>query len=321
MDLSIPRDIAKLFPNSKITILRHRLNIADIDSDIEKYKISTLRIIPFESITAISKLIQGDLKSFAESHIESHVCTDLSTLCRDYPYRIKYSIHVDNGISIYSECVDIEILMTIIFGDLIKYFNFYEGKRDDIAFKYCNIPQSFLSYKIQNILSSIAGFSKINIESKIGYAVLENLYRLSNDINELILIAPCLDSQTFETIENLAKVMLRNPLARVFILVSAPSIYDAKICRSSYREFFTNYVKLIELRENLDRLYVCNSEAASIELIANRSTYLISYDPRISDRSEFVAIKDYSYIDSFTLKYLRDCLCTTHIIRNHKHLS
>lgn len=316
------KGISNLFPNSKITILKHRPKIANIDENIEKGESLKLRVVPFESITAISKIIQGDLKSFAETHIESHVCTNLSTLCRDYPYRIKYSIYIDDeDLSLYSECINIEILMTIVFGDLIKYFDFYEGDRDGITFKYSSIPRSLLSSKVQNLLNSIAGFSKVNIEARNAYKILNYLQQFKEMINEIILIMPCLDNSTVETIENLAKEALQNPLARIFIVVSAPSIYDAKICEVSYKEFFVNYVKLLDLSESLGRLYLCNSEATNTELIVNRSTYLVSYNPRFIDKSEFIVVKDYSYVDNFTLKYLRDCLCSSHIIKSRKYVS
>jgi hypothetical protein len=320
MDSQTLGNITKLFPDSKILILKRRLHNTDISIDVERNEILKLKVIPFEAISAFSKLVQGDLKSFVESHIESHICTNLTSLCRDYPYRIKYFVNVENGVSIYSECISVDILMTIIFGDLIAYFDFYEGKRDDILFKLSIIPQAFLSGKVQNVLTSIVGFSKLNIEFRKGYALIKNLDSLSSDINELIIVIPCLDSKSFKIVESLAKTVLRNHVARMFILVSTPSIYDARMCKLSYREFFMNYVRLLELSESTDRLYVCDSEATNVEIIVNRSTYLVSYEPRIDDDSEFIEIKDYSYIDGFTLKYLRDCLCSSHIVKNRKYL-
>lgn len=320
------RGIANLFQNSKLSISRHRLALSTIGTDIDKNIGSKLKVIPFESITALSKIIQGDIKGFAETHIESHICTNLSSLCRDYPYRIKFSIYLDpEFLSVYSECIDVEILFSIIFGDMIRYFEFIEGYRDNTMFKCGVIPNTVLLPKAYNILSSLAGYIGIKIKSRNVKDIIEELLHSKNEITELLMIIPCIDSRIIETIEHMIKEFTSNQFARMFIITSSPSIYDARSCGVSYREFFSSYIEILDMIKNqyntYYNIYLCNSEVNNFEIIINRATYLASYDLRLSSKSEFIPVKGHSFIDNFILKYLRDCLCSSHIVKIDKKLS
>lgn len=314
------KGVSSLLKESRLKILRHRLALANVLEDIRKGNIQKLKVIPFEAVSALQKISQGNIKDFVEVHVESHVCTNLSTLCRDYPYRIKYSIYVDGeSIALYSECIDLEILLTIVFGDLIKYIEFLEGSRDDVMFKYSTMSREFLTQDVYEVLGSNVGCAGVKINSRYLQDVISELVSSKEEVSELIIASPCVDSRTIEVVMQLAKELLKNPLARLFVITSSPIIQDARICKMSYKELFTNYVEMIEVAKEFDRLYLCNSEVGNVEIIANRYTYLTSYDEKLAPRSELLSVKSYSYIDSFTLKYLRDCLCTSHIVKNKRY--
>lgn len=316
MKTLILKGITNVFRSSIFTVTKHRLALSSVEEDMEKDELTKLRVIPLEALSAIHKMMQGDIKSFVESHIESHVCTNLTALCRDYPYRVKYSIYNnDTIISMYSECIDLEILLTIVFGDIIKYFEFIEGFRDDVLFKYSVIPRSILGGKLYNILNSVTIHSSVKIPSKQIDDIFNHIVRSRDDISEMIFVIPCIDPNIIDIVNYLFKELLKNPLARIFIVTSSPSIYDAKTCRLSYREFFINYIELLDLVRVIDRVYLCNSEVNNFEIILNRATHLISYEPKLALRTQFIPIKDYSYTDSYALKYLRDCLCSSHLVK------
>ncbi|MEM1560851.1 MAG: hypothetical protein QW775_02910 [Ignisphaera sp.] len=313
----ILKGISNVFRNSIFTVTKHRLALSSVEEDMEKDELTKLRVIPLEALSAIHKMMQGDIKSFAESHIESHVCTNLTALCRDYPYRVKYSIYNDGHvISMYSECIDLEILLTIVFGDIIKYFEFIEGFRDNVLFKYVVIPRSVLGGKLYNTLNYIAGHSSIRITSKQIDDIFSRIVQSRDDVSEMIFVIPCIDLSVIDIMSYLFKELLKNPIARIFIVTSSPSIYDAKTCRLSYREFFVNYIELLDLVRMIDRVYLCDSEVNNFEIILNRATYLISYEPKLALSTQFIPIKDYSYTESYALKYLRDCLCSSHLVKD-----
>lgn len=315
------KGISNIFRSSIFTITKHRLALSSVEEDIEKDIVAKLKVVPLEALSAIHKMVQGDIKSFAESHIESHVCTNLTTLCRDYPYRIKYSIYNDNAIiSLYSECIDLEILLTIVFGDLIKYFEFVEGYRDNVLFKYSVIPRIVLGTKLYNELNSIAGHTSVNMAFKRANEIFDYIVQSKDDVSEIIFVIPCIDLNIIEIASYLFRELLKNPLARIFIVTPSPSIYDAKMCRSSYREFFINYIELLDLIKMIDRIYLCNSEANNFEIILNRVIHLVSYESKLTTHTQFIPIKDYSYTDNYTLKYLRDCLCSSHLVKDRRHV-
>lgn len=315
------KGVSNLFKESKLKVLRHRLALANVLEDLREGRISKLKVIPFEAISALQKLSQGNTKDFVEVHIESHLCTNLTTLCRDYPYRIKYSVYVDDeSMALYSECVDLDILLTIVFGDLIKYMEFLEGYRDNMMFKYSIIHRALFSQNLHEVLSPSIGYTGTKINSRYLQDIISELISLKEEVSEVIVASPCIDSRTIEMVMHLAKEILKNPLTRLFIVTSSPAIQDVRICKMSYREFFTGYVEMLEIVEKFDRMYLCNSELSNLEIVVNRSTYLTSYDVKPSPRSELISVKSYSYIDSFTLKYLRDCLCAYHLVKNRRYV-
>ncbi|MEM3979995.1 MAG: hypothetical protein QXF79_01900, partial [Ignisphaera sp.] len=201
METVILKGISNIFRNSIFTVIKHRLALSSIEEDMEKDIMTKLKVIPLEALSAIHKIIQGDIKGFVESHIESHVCTNLTTLCRDYPYRIKYSIYNnDTIISLYSECIDLEILLTIVFGDLIKYFEFIEGYRDNILFKYSIIPRTVLGTKLYSILNSIASHSSTKMTFRQANEIFDYVVQSKNDVNEIIFVIPCIDLNTINIV-------------------------------------------------------------------------------------------------------------------------
>lgn len=313
------KGIENLFRNSKLDVIKHRLPLFRI-SDGAIDRMPRLKVVPFEAISALSKIMQRDIKNFVETHIESHICTNLLSLCRDYPYRIKYSVYLDyESLLTYSECVDVEVLFTIVFGDIIGYMEFIEGHRDGIPFKCGLIPSNLLTSRMYNMLNSVVGFTGIKISSRYTQDIINELIDMKNEITEVILVIPCLNLEVAEIIKHIIDELLQNPLIRIFLIISPPSIYNARNCGPSYKEFFVRYVEITDFVKERYNVYLCSSEANNFEIIVNRSTYLSSYSLRFSLKSEFIPIWDHQYIDNYTLKYLRDCLCSSYFSRNKKH--
>uniref|UniRef100_A0A7C2VNY4 Uncharacterized protein n=1 Tax=Ignisphaera aggregans TaxID=334771 RepID=A0A7C2VNY4_9CREN len=316
MTTPLIKGISNLFRDSKFTIVKHRHPISDLMEDLAGNRLNALKVVPFEAVSAINKIAQGNIKEFVETHIEPHICTNISTLCRGYPLRIKYSIYIDKeSVSIYSECIDLEVLLALIFGDFVKYMEFIKGYRDNILFKHSIIPQNLLSGEVRDFLVNIVGYVGFKTSSRSFRDIVNELISRKNEVNELILVLPCIDPTTIEFISYIARELLKNPLMRLFVVTSVPSVYDARTCGVSYNEFFTGYVEALDIFEDLDRLYFCSSEASAVEIIINRATYLASYDARLRHSTELVPVKNFTLVDGYILKYLRDCICSLHLVK------
>ncbi|MEM1915982.1 MAG: hypothetical protein QXU00_01700 [Ignisphaera sp.] len=312
--------ITRLLHNPKITIKKHYtpkiVTQKDIVEDLNK-----LKVIPFEAYSALSKVINGDIKSFIEIHIDPHVCTQVSSMCREHPYRIKYLIHMDPKYMLfYSECIDIEIAYSIIFGDMIKYFEFVEGSRNNVMFQCAVIPSNILIPEALRYTNSLGIFKGLTIKSKRFCEIVKELIEAVEEITELILVLPCVNEFSISVINQLIDRAHHNDNFRMFIVTSAPSVYDARKCGISYRSFFVSYLEIMNSVRELDHIYLCNSEANNIEIVVNRATYLSSYDMNLRPESEFVSVQNTSFIENFILKYLRDCLCSSSLTKYRRTL-
>ena len=313
------KNIANIFPESKFGITTYRSPALSADDFSTKDLSSNLRVLPFEAINALSKIGQGDVKSFIDTHIEAHVCTSISSLCRDAPYRIKYSVHLDNEfLSIYSECIDLEILFATVFGDLIKFFGFADGYRDDKTFRCTFIPRFLAQNKSIALLSSLVGYVGVKLRGRQLTEIINELPQLGSSISEIIFVTPYLNSWSKKVIESMFHVVAGNPSARLFIVTTAPSIFSARDYGVSYKEYLTTYIEVLDMIRERSNTYLCDSEPDNIEIIINRATYMISNDPRPSLNSTFKQIRDSSFIDNFTLKYLRDCICSSALARTRR---
>lgn len=313
--------ITRLFHNPKMSIKKHYMPKIVSQKDIVE-DLTELKVIPFEAYSALSKVINGDIKSFIEVHIDSHVCTQISSMCREYPYRIKYLIHMDpEYVLFYSECIDVEIAYSIIFGDMVKYFEFIEGSRNNVMFQCAVIPSNILMTEALRYTNSLRTSKGLTIKSKRFREIVKELSEAVEEITELILVLPCINEFSISVINQLIDKAHHNDNFRMFIATSAPSIYDARKCGISYRSFFISYLEIMNNAREFDHIYLCNSEASNIEIVINRATYLSSYDINLRPESEFISVQNTSFIENFILKYLRDCLCSSSLARYRRTVS
>ncbi len=295
------------------TYCRQRIELPDDPLAIAKNIMNILRVYPLEASSALMKLYYGDFKSFIDTHIDSHICGNLISLCRERGPRIKLSIY-DNetNINIYSECFDVEILLSIVLGDLSSIIYYETGYRENIRYKKAVIPRTITIPPIVTTLDKLFRPIQLSISSTIAVDALREIENNLNIIGEIIVLLPCIDEYTINSIERLLRRAISSS-KRVFLVTPSPSLYEARKCGIDYKSYLISYIELQESFEK--KVFICNADTGNIGFIINRNFYLSSYGYKYRDNLEVISIKDQYYIENAALGYLRECLCSQHLIR------
>ncbi len=296
------------------TYCRQKIDLSEDLLAIAKNIITDiLRVYPLEASSALMKLYHNDFKSFIDTHVDSHICGNLLSLCRERGPRIKLSIYDDGiNINVYSECFDVEILLSIVLGDISSIIYYETGYRDSIRYKKAVIPKIIATPLIVTTIDKLFKPIQLNISSTIAIDVIREIENNMNLIGEMIFLLPCIDNNTLSSIENLLrKAILNNK--RIFLVIPSPTIYEAKKCGIDYKNYLVSY---IELQESYGKkIFICNADTGTFGFIINRSFYISSYGYRYRDNLEMIPIKDQYYIENAALGYLRECLCSQHLIK------
>jgi hypothetical protein len=314
----LPIGIARMFKEPHIVKDKRyaRLTINNIENIIEfidKY----VKILPFESTIALQKLYNGDIKSFIDTYVDAYLCTPLISLCRERGPRIKCSIYSDSEyIEVYSECFDIELLFSIIFGDLSNLFIFETGYRDGIRFKRSIISRNLIEISIPEVMRRNKSKSKehlFTIPLKTFSNVFEYILKNADEVTELILHIPCLDNKVIELLYRIARVLSNK--SRIYVLTTLPTSEIARRCISNYKNMLISYIEASEFLPRYN-ITLCNADIVHIGLIINRFHYIVSYEYSYSDNVEVSMVKDKSYIETISLSYLRECLCSANLVKD-----
>ncbi|MEM1560353.1 MAG: hypothetical protein QXJ56_02155 [Ignisphaera sp.] len=276
-----------------------------------------VKVVPFEAFTALYKLYNNDIKSFIETHIDVHICTPIISLCREHGPRIKCLIYTsDKYLEIYSECFDVELLSSIIFGDLSNLFTFEIGYRDGRRFKRAIIPKKL----ILQLAPEISKWNRNNSESEFFTTPLKtfgNMIRYvlekGNEVTELIFHIPCLDDKAIDLLYEMVKSLANK--SRIYILTTPPTLDNAKRCQSNYKGTLIAYLEAYELLSRYN-VTICNIDTMHVGLIVNRMHYVVSYEYSYRDDIDVSIVKDKSYIEAMAQSFLRECFCSTSLIKD-----
>ncbi|MCS7112204.1 MAG: hypothetical protein N3D82_04255 [Ignisphaera sp.] len=320
---NVTSGILRMFKGSQIKVEKRysKLSINTVENYLKTID-EDVRIVPFEASIALNKLYNNDIKSFIETHIDSHICTSLTSLCREYGPRIKCSIYIDDEYAeIYSECFDVEILSSIVFGDLSDLFIFETGYRDGRKFKRTVIPKKL----IPQLAPLIAKWERDRLESqppmvlpKTFSDTIERLLEKENRVTELIFHIPCLNDKVVELLYKVSKMLTNR--GRLYVLTAPPTSDSAERCHSNYKVMIVPYLEILELSSRYN-IVVCNIDVMHIGLIVNRAHYIVSYEYNYRDDIDMSVIKDRSYIEIITQNFLKECLCLNSLIRGEYNYS
>lgn len=322
---SLHYGVLKLFRGSQIKVEKRysKLSINNLEDYLDLKAVDdSMRIIPLEASIALNKLYSNDIKGFMEAHIDSHVCTPLVSLCREYGPRIKCSIYIDDEyVELYSECFDVEVLSSIVFGDLSNLFIFEIGYREGKRFKRVTIPRKLIS----QLAPLIAKWERDRLRSQLSIPSHETLdevikYVLNEGsrITELIIHIPCLNDEAVGMLYSISRELSNR--SRVYILTMPPSQNNVERCQLDRATAIVSYLEVLELSSR-HNMIICDVDVMHIGFILNRAHYIVSYEYSYRGGAETSMIKDKSYIEVTTQNFLRDCLCSNNLIRNERSYS
>jgi hypothetical protein len=308
--------VEKLFPYSKIMV-RNSYSGCSEKCDAKKL-VEEGSLVPLEASSVLEKLYMGDLKSFADIYIDAMLCTEITALCRENGPRIKYGVaQAQDGVEVYSECFDPELLFNILLGDIAKALMVYTGYRDNIKFKLIKISKEittreFLEIVENRILNSANHSHEYLKEEPIG-EFLKKLVQ-EKSFSEIILQVPCLDKNFIHVFLEIVK-KIRESGKIVYIATSIPTKENARFCKVPYKDFVAYYIQLIE-ESKMHKIIICDSEAPHIGIIVDRRIYMMSSDIIYREDLHVIPIADTKYANDYATLVLKHCLCSNNLIKD-----
>jgi hypothetical protein len=308
-----------LFPSSKIVIERSYAGKVFLSKEVENLKSS---IIPLEAVSALEKLRLGDLKDFAEMYIETLLCTEITSLCKEHGPRIKYSIAKSNdGVEVYSECFDPELLFYVLLGDIADLLHVIVGYRDNVRFKQVTIQKElvsdeFISSIKAKVLGKVIGVNEAATFNEISLRKLIEILSSNPTFTEIIFEIPCISANVTEHIAKTVEVLEMNG-KRVYLALSQPSRMNERYCKISYKDLLMGYVKLLEElgTGKSGRVVICYSEPLYVGVIINRSLYLRANTPVFKEDTKLTPVTDTNYVNDYTSLILKHCLCSNNLVK------
>ncbi|MEM0027649.1 MAG: hypothetical protein QXT53_07850 [Ignisphaera sp.] len=317
--------VKTVFPHSRIDIeeIYTRYPMERLDSQIILDFINNrARTIPVDASSALSKLVKGDLKGFVEAFIDTTVCTEIISLCRDRGPRIKCGISFDeNGIEIYSECFDPELFSHIILGDISMLLHVISGYRDFVRFKSIIIPNKLLTQDVIAAMENGALKNKLRAnmavpEGGVAKKFYEELTSGDLEYSEAILMIPCPSDSLIDVLANLMESAAKNH-RRIYITTLPPSQENSSFCKTQYKDHLLLYIQLIEEAKRYG-FFVCDSEVVSLGAIIDRSWYLISNDFAYYEETFLAPLSDLKYANDYAVYILKHCLCSNNLLREDR---
>jgi len=309
----------KLFPECNIVVEKRYIPMNRDTSDLKLDPpiLHNLRVIPAEASSALWKLRRGDLKQFSEIHIETHLCPQITSICREYGPRIAYSIYVsDKCIEIYSECFDPELVLITVLGDLANILCYEYGYRGYIRYKRALVPRSLLNKDVIELVEkSTEQRVPMDIKAKNLKEAMNAIEAIRHEISELIISIPCLNSLVLEDIVPLLKDLAKNDV-RIIFLTRPPHEADVS-CYESLTRYLVLYLETISILNNAN-IFTCCSSVSELHIIVNRSTVISTYENTYKPHVSVVSISDNFYASNIALVHLRNCICFSHLVKEDR---
>jgi hypothetical protein len=311
--------LKSLFPSSKIVIEKSYAGKVFLSKEVEKLKSS---VIPLEAPSALEKLRLGDLKGFAEMYIETLLCTEITSLCKERGPRIKYSIAKSNdGVEVYSECFDPELLFYVLLGDIADLLHVTIGYRDNVRFKQVIIPKElvsdeFISSIKAKVLDRVIGVNEAATFNEISLSRLIEILSRDPTFTEIIFEVPCISTNVAEHVAKTVEVLKMSD-KRVYLALSQPSRMNERYCKISYKDLLMGYVKLLEElgTSKSGRVVICYSEPLYVGVIINRSLYLRASTSVFKEDAKLTRVSDANYVNDYTSLILKHCLCSNNLVK------
>jgi len=305
--------IKSLFPHLEI-IIEYSSHSSEFNA---KNFIEAKSLIPLETLSVLEKLYAGDLKSFVDMYIDAILCTEISALCKENGPRLKYIVaKTSDGVEVYSECFDPELLLSILLGDLVKAVAVYSGYRGHVKFKAVKIPKELLAKDFiglveDKILNNVNHFQEYPKGGPITQT-LKNLIQ-EKSFSEVIFQVPCLDGKFIHILLEVARRIAESG-KRVYIATSVPSKENARFCKTLYKDFVAYYLRLIEEAKKYG-IVVCDSEVPHISIIVDRRVYMVSNEIIYKDDLYLIPITDVRYVNDYATLILKHCLCSNNLVK------
>jgi len=309
-----------LFPNSAITIEKRyfpttRFARKDLDTSLDIAK--SLHLVPPEAPTALRRLARGDYKQFAEVHLESAICSQIVSACREAGPRILYSITDRGGyIEIYSECFDVELALVAMLGDIARAIPYEAGYRDGVRFRRALIPTALLR---ENVIELIEGLteriSTLDIRVRTFHEALNAIASIADIVSEVIVSIPCLnDAFLREVVPILAKLVERG----VYVVFVTRPPHEADIsCVTPITRYLLLYIETMSRLEECG-VRACYGSITETSIVIDRSTVITTYESSYVPYATTVTLNDYLYAQNLALTYLKTCVCSSNLVKEDR---
>ena len=274
----------------------------------------SVNVVPQDLVPALRRLSIGDYKQFMDSFIDIHVCPYICELCRESGPRILHSLmDLGSAIELYSECVDMCLVMDLIMGDLVEYVCRGYGYRDGKRFSFVVIPKELVSRDIIEELEKYRPLS-IDIEaSKLAQALA--CLEKSRRVSELLIAVPCITEDFIEVV--LPRVVaLAEKGVRVLLLTRPPTEAEVLCPIKSLSRYLMLYLELISRASHA--LRICCSNIVESAIVVNREIVINGYEPWLDESSSVAIVRDRVYAQNIVSSYYRQCICSSPLVREDK---
>jgi len=292
-----PYGVLRVFPASSITPV-----------EFKSGKTQGIFFVPENIQSVVSLLVNGRYKDFIDKYVEANLCAYIHSWCRNNGPRILVSISEidDRLLEFYTECIDLELLMQIVFGQARRLYSFEKGFRDFVPYMRAIVDVSALE-KISTDLPSTSTYRRTKHPNHI---TLKELFEELIDENfqgEVIIGLPCFSRDTLNILASYV-LKLRDLGADVLVLTRYPE--DAySMCKFDLGKYVIEYLEALDDASKLG-IDVCNAQVMHIDLILNRTISFLSYDVNLYPSMRLIAEQSDEITKFRVGGYLYQCLCS-----------
>jgi len=290
--------VLKVFPLSSITPVEFKLG-----------KTQGIFFVPENIQSAVSLLVNGRYKDFIDKYVEANLCAYIHNWCRNNGPRILVSISEidDKHLEFYTECIDLELLMQIVFGQARRVYSFERGFRDLVPYMRTIIDVSTLEKISTDSPSISASYRRTRYPNHITLKELFEELIAENFQGEVIIGVPCFSRDTLNTLASYV-LQLRDLGADVLVLTRYPE--DAySMCKSDLGKYVIEYLEALDDASKLG-IDMCNAQVTHIDVILNRMISFLSYDVHLSLLTRLIAEQSDEFTKFRVGGYLYQCLCS-----------
>ncbi len=201
-------------------------------------------------------------------------------------------------------------------GDLARVIPYETGYRDLVRFKRALIPMALLEEETIEHVENLAERSiALDLRARTLSEAIEAIERLRNEISELIITVPCLDQKL---LAELVPVLRRLAESGTYVVFLTRPPHEADV---SCYETVTRYLLLyLEIMSKLEESGVraCYSSITETSIIVDRSAVITTYENHYAPQAGVVCVSDSLYAQNLALVHLRNCICTSHLVKEDR---